>query len=164
MTRERILFTLPIRRLRERILETGDGREDLGEVDEHVRRRLDPDVERRGERVSIRVLARRDVVPARVVLVDVVLHDCGPDHRRRAGVEAERDALDWGEMDAGPAERGINQDVADGDEDDERDRVEVRDDVVRDAIRDHRGSLRDQVVVKLVVGEPCRRVSTGPLM
>ena len=44
--------------------------------------------------------------------------------------------------------------VADGYEDDERKRIQVRQDVVGQTVRVHSGSLRGQIVVQLVVAEP----------
>lgn len=56
------------RRLCERVLKTGDGRVDLGDSDEHVGWRLDPNIERGGRATEI-----RSVVTTRGCLVDVVL-------------------------------------------------------------------------------------------
>ena len=145
-----------LRRLGERVLEAGDRREDLGEGDQHVRARLDPDVERRHERVAVRVLARRRAVTARVRLVDVVLDDGGPDHRGGAGEEARSDLFERREVDANAAQGGVDEEIEDGDADDEGEGVEVGKNVVGDTVRGHGSRLRSQVVVQLVVGEPWR--------
>ena len=57
-------------------------------------------------------------------------------------------------MDLHLSEPGPEEEVANRDQDDEREGVEVREDVVGEPIELHDGGLRDQVVVQLVVGEP----------
>ena len=101
-----------------------------------------------------------------------MLENGGPDHGGGAREEAERDLLERREVQAHAAEEGINlydvingvlgprslckthEEIADGDENDEREGVKVGEDVVRDTVEDHRSSLRRQVIVQLVVGEP----------
>lgn len=91
--------------------------------------------------MSCRVDARRHVVPTRVRLVDIVLHDRGPDHPGGTREEAERNSLNGREIDAPAAECRVEEDVEDGDEDDEREGVEVGQHVVRDAVHRHRCCL-----------------------
>jgi len=88
----------------------------------------------------------------------VGLDDGGPDHSRRAGVEAPRDFLDRGEVDAASAEEGVDDAIADGDKDDEGEGIQVGEDVVGDAVELHDGGLGGQVVVELVVGDPVEGV------
>ena len=60
-------------------------------------------------------------------LVDVVLKDTRVDHRSTNDHEASRNALDGAEVDALPAKEGVNDVVEDGDEDDDRDWVQILD-------------------------------------
>ena len=134
-----------LRRLGEREFQTGDGREDLGETDEYVGHSLCPDVDRRG------VVARVHLIAARTGLVDVVLDDSRRHHGEGREHEAERNALDGREADAGLAQRRVEEVVDNGDEDDERDGVEVGDDIVGDAVTGHGRGLRRQVIVHLII-------------
>jgi len=54
------------------------------------------------------------------VFVDVCLDDSSPNHSRGTGVETCRDLLDGGEMDTIFSQEGVDEEIADGDEDDER--------------------------------------------
>ena len=144
-----------LRRLRERVLQARDGREDLRRRDEHVRARLRPHVDRRGQVVPVRVLALARVVPARARLVDVVLQHRRPDHRHAPAREAGRHAPQRGEAEADDLEEGVDDDVADGDDDEDGEGVEVGKNVVRDTVCGERCRLRGEIVVDLVVGEPC---------
>lgn len=92
------------------------------------------------------------------VSLHVGLDDGGPDHGRRAGVEAPGDLLDRGEADAALAEEGVDEAIADGDEDDEGEGVQVGEDVVGEAVEFHDGGLGGQVVVELVVRDPVEGV------
>lgn len=132
-------------RLCEGEFKAGDGCEDLGEADQHVRHRLRPHVDGREGVARVHVLATC------AALVDVVLDDGGADHGERGEDEAEGNALDGRELDVGFAERRVEEVVDDGDEDDEGDGVQVGDEVVGDAVALHGGGLRGEVVVHLVV-------------
>jgi hypothetical protein len=88
----------------------------------------------------------------------VCLDDCGPDHSGGAGEEPSRDPLDGRELDACFAESGIYENVANGDEDDEGKRVQIREDIVGHAMKSHGSGLGGQIIVDLVVGEPVKGV------
>jgi hypothetical protein len=96
-----------------------------------------------------------------VRLVDVVLQDGSPDHAPCTSEESEADLLDRGEPDASTAQGWVDEEIADWNSDNEGERVKVGDDVIRDAVGGGRAGLGDEVVVQLVVGQPCdrRRVS-----
>ena len=141
--------------LGERVLERGDGGEDLADANEDVRARDDPDVDGRSERVALGICAfGGQVVVAWAHLVDVVLKDTCIDHRNADDDEASRDALDGAEVDALPAQEGVDAVVEDGDEDDDRDGVQVLDQVVRSAVERHSGGHGAVVAVNLRVAEP----------
>ena len=87
-------------------------------------------------------------------LVDVVLKDTCIDHRNTDNDEASRDALDGAEVDALPAQEGVDVVVEDGDEDDDRDGVQVLDQIVRSAVDRHSGGHGAAVAVNLRVAGP----------
>jgi len=110
-------------------------------------------------------------------LVDVDLDDHGPEHGGCAKEETKGDALDGGEAVASAAEElegkgmsvgcrsvvmrknatyGVQDKVADWDEDDQSEGVEVVEDVVGDAVESHDGCLAGEVVVELVVADPVK--------
>ena len=138
-------------RLGETILERGDGGEDLRDGDQDVSTSLRPDVDRSW------LFALGSLAAARRLLVDVSLYDRSPDHGHGAEEETDGDLLDRSESDAGLAESRVEEEVANGNEDDEREGIEVLEDIVGQAVELHRSSLRDQVVVELVVCEPVER-------
>lgn len=129
-------------------LQTGNRCENLGETDEHVRNGLRPHVDGRESVARVHVLA------ALAGRIDVVLDDSGADHGEGREQETECDTLDGRELDAGLAKCGVEEVVDNGDEDDERDGVQVGDDVVGDTVTLHGGGLGGQVVVHLVVRKP----------
>ncbi len=140
--------------LGERVLETGDGCEDLGERDEHVTAGLDPDVQVRSQGVALCVYTGCYVVAAGVGLVDVMLYDSGPDHGRGTSEKAHSDLLERREVETHASKTRVDELITDGDKDDKGEWVEVGKNVVRDTVCGHGGGLRRQVVVKLVVSEP----------
>lgn len=83
-----------------------------------------------------------------------MLDDSGPDHGGAAGEETGGDPLDGGEADSLLAQGGVDEEIADGDEDDQREGIQVGENVVGNAVQRHGGGLRGQVVVDLVVGDP----------
>jgi hypothetical protein len=133
----------------ERELETGDGSENLRESDEHVRDGLCPHIDGRNLVVAI-----VHIFATRTLCVDEVLDDGSSDHGEGSQEESERDAFDGCKLDTSFAESWVQEVVHDGNEDDQGDGVEIRDDVVGDTVALHGPSLRGQVVVHLVVGEP----------
>ncbi len=109
---------------------------------------MNPDVD--GRRLFARVGRRA----ARAEPVDVGLYHGGADHGKGAHEEPERDTFEGSETNAGLAQGRVQQVVEDGDEDDQREGVEVGEDVVRDTVQLHGCGLRGQVVGDLVVGQP----------
>ena len=87
----------------------------------------------------------------------VVLNETSPNHGRGTGVEAECDSLQGGEVDADLSESRVDQDIADGNQDDQSERVQVVHDIVGEAVEFHDGGLGDKIVVDLVVAEPPER-------
>jgi hypothetical protein len=76
------------------------------------------------------------------------------DHRNTDDHEASRNALDGAEVDALSAKEGVNDVVEDRDEDDDRDGVQVLDQIVGSAVKRHSGSHGTVVAVNLGVAEP----------
>lgn len=87
--------------------------------------------------------------------VDVVLDDGGEDEGEGGDGEASDDAMQsWNRDVEAPPEVGEDEVFEEWDEDDERDGVDVRDEVVGDAVGVHSRGLGNKVVVHLVVAEP----------
>lgn len=85
---------------------------------------------------------RGDVVEgSEAHLIDIVLNNSGPDHGSGTSKEAGGDPLDWGELYAHPAETRVEEEVEDRDENYQRKRVKIVDDVVGNAIGHHSGGL-----------------------
>jgi len=87
-------------------------------------------------------------------LVDIVLKNTRVDHRGTNDYEASRNALNGAEVDAFSAEEGVNNVVEDGNEDDDRNGVQILDHVVGRAVQRHRRRHRTEVAVNLRVAEP----------
>lgn len=112
--------------LGEGVFEGGDGGKDLGNGDENVRTGDDPDVQRRVEGLAISVTAFRGLkVVARRSLVEVMLQDRGPNHTKTRNHETDRDPLQGCETDVVLAKGGVNPQVKEGNQYNERDRVQV---------------------------------------
>lgn len=114
---------------------------------------------------------------------DVILGNSGRYHGSGANEETGSDTLDWSEVNVGSAQSRVDEDVADGDEDEECEGVQVRNDIVwnlwerrENIVCDQTGfvtwklcqrrgtthgtvgqsgSLGYEVVVDLVVSKPC---------
>lgn len=95
---------------------------------------------------------------ARTALVDVCLNNSRPDHSQRRAEKSSRDLLDRGEVDVGLPQSWVNHQIADWDEDDECERVEIGDDVVGNTVQGHGRSLRGEIVVDLIVANPVKRI------
>jgi hypothetical protein len=134
----------------ERELETSDGSENLRETDEDVWHGLGPHVDRR------KGVARVHVLAALARRVDEVLDNGCSDHGEGSKDESECHALNGSEPDSSFAQSRVQEFVDDGDEDNEGDRVEIGDNVVGDTVALHGGCLRSEVVVHLVVRQPCK--------
>ena len=124
------------------ILEGGDGGQDFGDGNEDVGPSLCPDVDADNNGVSVCVGAGGGLVAAGGLPVDVLLDDARPDHGGGAGEEAEGDLLDGAEVYAGLAKGRIDEQIDDWDENYKGERVEVGEDVVREAVQGHYGGLR----------------------
>ena len=114
--------------LGEGVLEAGDAGEDLGEADEQVRGGLDGDVDVVG-RVGAVLLqgggAGGDLLVARAGVVDHLLHSGRVRHGAAGEHEAPEDARYREHLEAQLVQRRVEDAVADGNEDDDRDRVPV---------------------------------------
>lgn len=117
--------------LGECVFERGDGCHDFREADQHVRHGLHPHIDRgwaRAVRISGVVAAGREPV-------DVHLNDARGDHGHTGQREPKSDTLDRCKVDAGLAERWVNDEVHQWDKDDDTDGIEVLDNVVGDAVQ-----------------------------
>lgn len=83
-----------------------------------------------------------------------MLDDGGVSHCDTGEEEAKCDASDGSHGDAELAEKGVDVAVHDGDEDDDRERVDVLHDVVGDAMELHLAGLRNKIVDHLAVDAP----------
>lgn len=91
------------------------------------------------------------------VTVNIVLDDCGEDKGKGGDGKARRNAVKRGDGDVkASTEEGKDEVFKEWDKDDERDWVNVGDEVVGDAVRVHGRRLGDEVVVHLVITEPWR--------
>jgi len=70
-----------------------------------------------------------------------VLDNSSPDHGSGTGKKPSSDPLDWGKVDANPAEARVKEEVEDGYENNQRKRVKVVNDIVWNAIGHHSGGL-----------------------
>jgi hypothetical protein len=96
--------------------------------------------------------------------VDVVLNDCGRDHGKRGDPEAPGDPLDGSEVYLRLAESGIDEEVHDWDEDDQRQGIQIVDQVVWHAVQLHGGRLRCEIVRHLIVSDCEDNVSIYDLL
>ena len=134
--------------LGEGVLVAGDVGEELGDTDEDVRETLGPHIDGRGV-ASLTV----GVIAAGRLLVNVVLHDAGSNHREGSEEETDGHALDGGKVDANLAETGVDQAIENGDHDDNGDGVKVLDNIVGHTVELHGSGLRGEVTGHLVVGK-----------
>ena len=86
-----------------------------------------------------------------------MLDDGSVGHGEGGEEETHGDAGDGFEFDADAAEAWVDEAVADGDEDDDGEGIDVLHDVVGDAVQFHDPGLRDEVVKHLVVDDPVDR-------
>ena len=83
-----------------------------------------------------------------------MLDHCAGNHSQGSECETAGDAFDGCKFEACLANRGVDDTVHDGNQNDNEDRIEVRDDIVRDATKTHCCCLRDEVVGHLTISEP----------
>lgn len=152
------------RRLGVGVLETGDGGEDFGDTNEHVRTSLggNVDVVTLGDTIDLASIAKW-VAVAGTSLVDVVLDDSGVDHSERCNPETGGDTVDRREVNLVLAEEREEPLVHDGQEDDNSDRIEVLHQIVRDTVTSHLTSLSDEVVGEVAVYDPVDGVEAEDL-
>ena len=120
-----------LRSLREAVLQRRDRGKNLGESNEHIRPGLRPDIDVRLGRAARRLIA------ARGFLVDIDLDRAGPDHGEEAEEETRCDTLDGREADTLLPEPGVEKKIAEWDENDQSEGIEIVDDIVRDAVQLH---------------------------
>lgn len=112
--------------LGERVLERRNRGKHFGETDQHVGASNDPHADVGGVRVSGFIHASGGfVVVARRTLEQEVLEDTGVQHGNSGDDEASEDTLDGREVDSVAAQGGVDEFIHDGDEDQDRDRVQV---------------------------------------
>lgn len=139
------------------VLEAGDGGEDFGKADEQVGWGLHRHVHVVGG-VGAVCLQRGGAGGGGLVAgagaVDEFLDAGRVGHCEGAEEEAPGDARDGLELDADLAQGRVEELVADGDEDDDGDGVDVLHNVVWDAVQLHLPGLRDEIVEHLRVDDP----------
>ena len=150
--------------LGESVLQRGDGSEDLGDTDEDVRSRNDPNVYWSGVGETVSILAcGRLVVVARRLLVDELLKNGGIQHGKASDEETGVDTLDGGEVDSHPPESGVDDPIEEGNEDDDGDGVQVLNQVVGGSVQGHAGSDGPQVTIDLGIAQPVEGEPTEDL-
>jgi hypothetical protein len=82
------------------------------------------------------------------------LNASGISHSCRCKHKAEEDTSDGAEVDSESAESGVDEQVHDGDKDNQRDGIDVLQEIVGDAVQLHFRGLRDKIVEHLVVADP----------
>lgn len=80
-----------------------------------------------------------------------MLDDGRPDHRSCAEEKPEGDSDDWIEDDTEPTEKWRDDAIHDWNEDDQSERVDILEQIVRDTMSRHLSCLRCQIRVELVV-------------
>jgi hypothetical protein len=142
---------------RVRILELGDGSHDLRHADQSIREDLDPNSDI-GAAILSCLAEGVDVAAAGRHLVDVPLDHARRNHSEGAERETGGDLLDGGEFDTRFSQTRVDEEVHDGDQDDDEDRVQLGYDIVGCFSEFHGIGLRNEIVGHLVVGEPVERV------
>jgi hypothetical protein len=152
------------RRLGVGVLETGDGCENLGNTNEHVRAGLsgNVDVVAVDHAVDLSSWAER-VVVARSGLVDEVLDNGGVDHGQRCNPETADDTVDRGKGDLVFAECRHEDLIDERQENDDSNGVEVLHQIVGNAVESHLSTLGDEVVGELSVDDPVDGVEAEDL-
>jgi len=141
--------------LGESVLQRSDRSEDLGNTDEDIRSRNDPNVDRSGVREAICIHTRRRlVIVARRLLEDELLKNGGIQHGETGDEETGVDTFDGSKVDPDLPETWVDEFVEDGDEDDDGDWVQVLDQIVGGPVQGHSGGDGAQVTVDLGVAQP----------
>lgn len=97
------------------------------------------------------------------MFVQIRLDDSRPDHCHGTSEKSKSDLLDGGEVDTSLAERGVDDHIAKRNQDDEREGVEVRHNIVGKTVGVHDRGLGSKIVVDLVVCEPCEVSVLSPI-
>jgi len=137
--------------LGETVFEGRDGSKDLGQGNQDVRGGLGPNVDRGGAVVTAGMSATGRS------FIDIVLDDAGADHSHRAHPETGGNLLKGGETNAALPEEGVQDQIAERNEDDQGKGVQIGEDVVGNSVKRHGSSLRGQVVVDLIISDPVER-------
>lgn len=116
------------------VLERCDGGEDLREGNKDVAACLSPDVDWRWVDSAVLVEAVVRLGAAWGGLVDVVLNKRCPDHGGSCQPETRGNLLDGGELPSHLSETWIEELIANWDEKDEREGIEIVDDIVRNTV------------------------------
>lgn len=82
-----------------------------------------------------------------------MLHNSRGDHGQGGDQETNCHTLDGGERDTQLAETGVQKVINEGDHDDDRDRVQVLNNIVGNTVENHGGGLSGQVTGHLVVSQ-----------
>jgi hypothetical protein len=107
------------------IFQRCDRGEDLTQSDQDVATSLDPDIERGWADSTVVVEAAVGLVSAGRCLVDIVLDNGGPHHSSGSSPETNSNLLESSEVEPHSSETGVQERVAEGDEDDQRERIQV---------------------------------------
>jgi hypothetical protein len=94
-------------------------------------------------------------------LVHVMLDNGSPNHGSGTGDETSGDPLYRSKVDAYFPEAWVYKEITYRNEDYQRKRVEIVDNVVRNAVSHHSSGLRCQVVDNLIISKPCFQASTS---
>jgi hypothetical protein len=97
-----------------------------------------------------------DVMEARIS--EMAISNSSPNHGEGSGDETESNLFDRGEVNTNFSQSGIDEDIADWNEDDERKGIELSHNLRRYTLMLHCVRLRGQVVVYLVVADPVKWV------
>lgn len=138
------------------VLETSDGNEDFGKTNKDVSGRLNSNVDVVGHGLAVNGASRavEGVIVARSRVVDEMLDDGGITQAERGEDETQGDSGNGANVDASLAERGVDQKVKDGGEDENGDGVKVLHEIVGHAVAAHLTSLGDEVGGELAITNP----------
>jgi hypothetical protein len=138
------------------VLETGNGRKDLRDTDEHVRAGLRGDVDvvaLDGAGCVLGGVAQWLAVTG-AGCVDVVLNDGSVDHGEGCNPETAGDTVNRGESDVALAQERHEELVNERQEDDDSNGIKVLHEIVGNTVTSHLTSLGDEVVGEVAVHDP----------
>lgn len=117
------------RSFRKSVLVGGNIGEDLGDANQDVWKHLDPHIDR-SRTILSNAVGIAGVGAARCKLVYVELSDTGGNHGESAEEETNAHTLDGSEVEAYLSEARVDDVVHDGDHDDNRDRIQILNQIV----------------------------------